>query len=138
MGWETIKLNEVDITPEAITDGSYKLRVLPGASYDERNPNQLNMSVAIEEGKFAGRRLFVSYPDPDRFDWAPKALKKLEIALGTDSMAGEDPTAYLNRVATNGHASFQAVIKNDTYIDKNTNTERSKAKMQLFSVGPAA
>ena len=145
MPWENVKLSE--IAPEdkefsAIPGGVYTMSLRPGATYRESRQipgtNELNVGVAITEGDFQGRVLFMTYPDPDSTTasgksnkWSAQALKKLEISLGLDSTAGEDPAEFLNRAASNGHSTFKASVKTREANGKTYND------VQLFSVAPA-
>lgn len=139
MAWSDVKLADVTVEsfPE-IETGSYTFTLLPGATTRINNfdVEELVVSAAIVGGANAGRRVFLQYPADSVHSetgkpvtWGKQALKKLEIALGTEQTEGETPTDFLNRVATNGHSLFQMNIAPD---------KKGKAKAQLFSVGPAA
>lgn len=101
-------------------------------------------SAAITDGPNAGRRVFLQYPDPESVNtqtgkkatWSAQALKKLEIALGTDQENGETVVEYLNRVASNGHSKFQMELAPANKI--RTGEKAPRIEPKLFSVGPAA
>lgn len=147
MGFVDVKLSDVVIEkPSPVPNGTYTFQLLPVAEYRINKFNQmeeLNVSVSVVEGEHAGRRVFITYPDPTAISskgksmaWSEQALKKLEIALGTDSLPGEDSVVYLNRVAMNGHAHFKGTIAPSRYIREGETDPRPE--FQLFSVAPAA
>lgn len=138
--WESIKLADISATdfPE-IPTGTYTFSLLPGAStrINKFQTEELVVSAAITDGPEAGRRVFLQYPDPESVNsetgkkatWSAQALKKLEIALGIDQAEGETPVEFLNRVAGNGHSTFQLTI--------GPNPKNGKIGPNLFSVAPA-
>jgi hypothetical protein len=140
--WNDVKLADVSVEqfPE-IPQGTYSFELLPGAStrVNKFGTEELVVSAAINEGPEAGRRVFLQYPDPasvnsetgKKATWSAQALKKLEIALGTDQAEGETPVEFLNRVAGNGHSTFQMTLG-----PKKTNPQQIIPN--LFSVAPAA
>jgi len=145
LAWTDVNL--ADVKPEGfdpIPEGTYTFSLLPTATLRDRNGVQeLNVSASITNGDFTGRRVFFSYPDPTSTDskgkkrsWSAQALKKLEIALGTEITEGESPVEYLNRVASNGHGTFQATLAKGTYIPEGATEPRVEFK--LFSVQPSA
>jgi hypothetical protein len=151
MGWEQISLADVSIEkPQPVPAGTYVFTLQPGASYRQNPYNgvaELNVRFDVSEGEFAGRPVFVSYPDPTALNkegkpmtWSAQALKKLEISLGQDALPGEDTAAYLNRIATNGNARVVApLLPGKTYTDKKTGLERVEApKFGIFDIAPAA
>ncbi len=163
MGWETVSLADTKIEkPAAIPAGRYVFTLQPGASYRQNPYNditELNVRFDVSEGEFAGRPVFVSYPDPtavgkDKVNeqtgvitqhgkpmtWSAQALKKLELSLGQDALPGEDTAAYLNRVALNGNARITApLLAGKEYLDKKTGVKRIEdPKFGIFDVAPAA
>lgn len=142
--WENVKLNEVKVDgPSPLPEGDFVFQLLPGASTRVRNDvEELVASAAIAEGEYAGRRVFLQYPDPESVDkngkkrtWSAQALKKLELALGIDANAGEDPAAYLNRAAQMG-AVFGATLEKGNYVPAGQTEPR--VDLKLFSVRPAS
>ena len=151
MGWENVVLADTKMDkPPAVPAGNYVFTLQPGASYRENPYNkvqELNVRFDVTEGEFAGRPVFVSYPDPTALNkkgepmtWSAQALKKLEISLGQDALPGEDTAAYLNRIALNGNARITApLLPGKTYTDKKTGQERTEdPKFGIFQVAPAA
>ena len=153
MPFNTVLLADVELDkPQPIPLGTYVFALAPGAAYRESKFNkdaqgnstqELNVRFVIAEGELAGKGAFVSYPDPTvtsakgkSMAWSAQALKKLEIALGVDALAGEDPATYLNRVASNHAARITASIVKDRYI-KEGETE-PRPVFGIWSVGPAA
>jgi hypothetical protein len=154
MPFVDVQLSDVELEkPSPVPVGSYKFKLQPGAAYRESkfskdidgNPVQeLNVRLDVIEGDFAGRPVFVSYPDPTAISkkdgkpmkFAAQALKVLEIALGVDSVPGEDPATYLNRVATSGNSLINGTMIDNSYT-KNGQTV-TQAKFGIFSPTPAA
>jgi len=119
--WNDVKLADVSVeTFPEIPTGSYTFTLLPGAitRVNKFGTEELVASAAIAEGPEAGRRVFLQYPDPNSINettgkkavWSAQALKKLELALGTDQDPAETPVEYLNRIASNGHSTFRMSI----------------------------
>lgn len=97
MSWQNIDLTTINPQLEILPSKTFTFTVLPGAKYDDRDPDNISVNVAVvNDSEFSGRRLFLNYKPDD-----VKALKRLEQALGVDAEAGEDPVAYLNRAAGN-------------------------------------
>lgn len=151
MGWEQVSLADTKIEkPAPVPIGTYVFTLQPGAAYrinPYNNVQELNVRFDVTEGEFAGRPVFVSYPDPTALDgkgkpmaWSSQALKKLEIVLGVDALPGEDSAAYLNRVALNGNARVTApLLEGKDYVDKKTGAKRKEdPKFGIFQVEPAA
>jgi len=150
MGWETVSLSDTQLEkPSPVAPGTYVFALQPGARYRTNKYNnieELNVRFDVTEGDFAGRPMFVNYPDPTAVNkqgkplaWSAQALKKLEIALGVDALSGEGPAAYLNRVATQGGRITATVLPGGTYIDNVTGKEKTEdPKFGIFTVQPAA
>ena len=152
MGFEVLTLADVKIDkPAAVPAGKgYVFQLQPGTTTRINPFNQieeLNVRFDVADGEYAGRPVFVSYPDPSALNkqgkpmsWSAQALKKLEVALGTDALPGEDTVTYLNRVALNAHARITADINpGRTYKDSKTGEEKTAdPQFSIFSVSPAA
>ena len=130
MGWKDIDLSTVSVTIDPIAVGDYTLELLPGAKYNTTDAQKVEAQAAIVNGEFAGRRIFFSYPNPDNYEWSPKAFKRLELALGVESTPGEDPVEYLNR---NANMRFGATIS-----QRKDQNEIVRNDLKLFSVHAAA
>lgn len=133
MTWSNIDLSTINPNLEILPEGHYTFK-LSGAKYGERDPNRIEVSASVStEGDFTGRKVFFSYPDPSRpkCDWSPRMLKRLQIAIGVDPQVGEDPVAYLNRVAGN---TFGAPIKHSKPTEEYPNP---RAELDIFNVSPA-
>lgn len=133
MGFVDVKLSDVELDkPSPVTKGEYTFQLAPGAAYrinQYTGVEELNVSASVaSEGDFQGRRVFWSYPDPTAIgkksgkpmSWSAQALKKFELALGEDSLPGEDPATYLNRVALNGNVRFGASMVDETRKNEET------------------
>lgn len=152
MSWSNVKLADVKIEDKfpPLPEGDFVFTLVPGASYRERSftsgdtnysVTELNVSAAIADGEHKGRRVFLTYPDPEFVSpkgkpsaWSAQAMKKLEIALGIDSLPGEDPADYFNRVA-GMNATFGMELKKGTYTPQGA--AEARVEPQLFSVHPA-
>ena len=147
MGFETVSMSDIKIEkPAPLPIGDYVFQLLPGSEFRTNKYNgleELNCSAAVADGDFAGRRVFWNYPDPTAVSktgkpltWSAQAMKKLEIALGTDSLPNENPKDYFNRVATAAHNRFSAKLAAGNYTAPGETEPR--VEFQIFSVGPAA
>lgn len=137
MSWTNINLKEINPAQlDLVAAGTYTFSLNTGAKYNDNGA--ILASATIEsDGEFRGKRMLFSYPDPESISssgkvqqWSSVAFKRLEVALGQDVEEGEDPVAYLNRVA-GSKFSAGVVVKDD-----NTGTKRSN--IQLLNVKPAA
>lgn len=148
MSWSDVKL--ADVQPESgyaeLTPGEFTFALLPGAATRINNfgTEELVARAACLDVPNQGRQVFLQYPDPSSVNtktgkkatWSAQALKKLEIALGTDQEDGETPVEYLNRVAGNGHSNFKmSLVENAKEKD---GVVIKKVAPALFSVAPAA
>ena len=152
MGFEQVLLADVKIEKmPPIPVATYVFQLQPGAQYriNEKKGNlqELNVRFDVVGGELAGRVAWASYPDPTAKDkngksmaWSAQALKKLELALGTDSLPGEDPATYLNRVATSAHNRITAdIIPGRNYKDNTTGADKTTdPSFGIFTVAPAA
>jgi hypothetical protein len=147
MPFTDVTLADVELEkPQSIPVGAYKFKLQPGAQYRTNKFNgleELNVRFDVTEGEYAGRPVFVNYPDPTAttkdgvsLKWSAQALKKLEIALGEDSLPGEDPQTFLNRVATSGNSLISAQMIDSSYVKNGTKVEQ--VKFGIFTVGAAA
>ena len=131
--------------------GEYTFELVP---YVEERPNQhtgvmeLHLSASVAEGEQAGKRVFWAYPDPEAIQksgknigkpmsFSSQAMKKLEIALGIDSLPGETFPEYFRRVSANGNARFGATMDANKYI-KNGSEVTGDPKFNIFSVHATA
>lgn len=136
MSWENVELKDINPLPELIPEGKYTFQLL-GAELDQRDPSRLVVRAAIvTDGDFQGRRLIVDYPDPERYDWSLKALKRLEIAIGVDQAPGETVVGFLNRAV---NSRFQGTVYHDrSYTPEGETEPRVRARLRHFSVQPSA
>ena len=122
MSWESVNLADVDLTIAPLPEAKYVFRLL-GAQYDEKTPGRIVAKAAVtDESEWQGRRQRFTYPDPELFDWAPRALKRLEVALGVDAMPDEDPVTYLNRAAGDA-VTFSADVTHRAYTPEGATEE---------------
>lgn len=150
MGFEQVLLADVKLEkPAPVPVGDYIFQLQPGASFrvnQKTGGTEFAIRFDIVEGDFAGRPVFVNYPDPASLDktgkpkkWSEQALKKLEISLGVDALPGEDLPTYYNRVALTGHARVRAsIIAGRPYTDKDGNQKDGDPQFGVFTVAPAA
>jgi len=134
MGWSDIDLSTVNPAFDIVAEGEYVFQ-LGGAKWGENDPARVEANATIvSEGDQAGRKIFFSYPDPTkpRCEWSPKALKRLEVAMGEDALPGEDPVTYLNRAAG---SKFGGRVKHGKTSEEYPNP---RAELNLNSVKPAA
>ena len=134
MSWENLDLSTINPNMENVPPGDYTFAI-NGANWGKTDPNRLEVNATIvTEGDFTGRKMFFSYPDPEKpkCDWSLKMLKRLEQAIGVDQTPGQSPVEYLNSVA--GHR-FAAPVRNGKVTDEYP-TPRSE--VDIFKVRPAA
>jgi len=148
MAWSNVKLSDVQVEERAeLTEGKYRFQLMPGITYRPNkftNEQEINVSAAVtEHPTLNGKRAFFTYPDPEGKSkegkpktWSAQALKRLEIALGVDTMPGEDPVDYLNRAASQ-NAVFTGRMKNRNFINGNGEAT-TKLEFSIFDVEPAA
>jgi hypothetical protein len=151
MPFTDVKLSDVELEkPASIPIGTYKFKLQPGAQTRVNKFNgveELNVRFDVAEGEYAGRPVFVNYPDPTAIQqkgknagkpmaFSAQALKRLEIALGEDSLPGEDPQTYLNRVATSGNSFITAQMVDASYVKNGATVP--KFEFGIFTVGAAA
>ena len=148
MPFVDVLLSDVELEKIApIPAGPYVFQLQPGAEY-RINPftsqEELNVRFDVADEDQAGRVAFATYPDPTALSpktkkpmsWSAQALKKLEIALGTDSLPGEDPKTYLNRVATSAHSRISAQMVQNNYVKNGVTVEQTQ--FGIFTVAPSA
>lgn len=150
MSWENVTLADVKVEkPSPVPVGTYVFTLQPGANYRVNPYNQIQELQArfdVSEGDFAGRPMFVNYPDPTSLNkqgkplsWSAQALKKLEIAIGQDALPGEDTATYLNRVAMNGARITAQVLAGKEYKNNKTGENQIEdPRFGIFTVSPAA
>jgi len=146
MGFENVTLADIQLDkPSALPFGEYVFDLLPGTEVrvNKFGGEELNVSAAVVEGDYKGRRVFWNYPDPTSVSkegkpktWSGQAMKKLEIALGIDSLPGEASKDYFNRVAMNGQGRFAASIVPENKIRAGETEPRPT--FGIFTVKPAA
>lgn len=149
MGFTEVVLADIELEKKdfSIPAGTYTFSLLPGAEYRTNKftgIEELNLSFAVTDGDYAGRRVFQSYPDPTAIakksgkpmTWSQQALKKLQVVIGIDPNPGETPADYFNRAALTGNARFTGVMAPGNYIPDGA-TE-PKIEFNIFQVSPAA
>jgi len=135
MSWTDVDLAGISITIEPIGLGEHTFQLNPGAKLRENGSLELNATIV--DGEYAGRRIYFTYPEPTKYDWAPRVLKRLQVALGADANEGESPLDYFNRVSAElgAAARFMAPVK-----DGKTSPEfpTPKRELDIFKVRAAA
>lgn len=121
---------------EPLPEQDFTWQILPGSKFNDFDPGKIDVPAAVVDGEFAGRRKFMSYPDPQKMDWSPRILKRLIESLGVEMLEeeGSNPIAYLNRVAGN---RFGAPIKHRKYTS-DAGVEVTKDDINIFNVHAAA
>jgi hypothetical protein len=134
--WNEVDLSKVSITIEPLAVGEYTFQLLPGAKRGANDPERIELKAAVAEGEFAGRHVYFSYPSPS-YDWVPRVMKRLVVALGVDAQENEHPVEYFNRVAgeLGGAAKFAAPIKEGRVSPEYPTPRR---ELDIFKVRAAA
>ena len=135
MSWTTVDLHGVNPNLEPIAAGDNYVFQLLGGTLEESGRLAAKAAI-VSDGEFTGRKVFFSYPDPDKVEWAPRVLKRLEQAMGVDAIPGEDPAGYLNRAALSG-ARFGGRIFHETYTPEGATEPKIQARLDIFTVRPA-
>jgi hypothetical protein len=146
LGFETVIASEVKIERNIPPVGEYVFQLMPGA---EERPNkfngvtELNLSAAVAEGDHQGKRVFWTYPDPtaknkkgEPLSFSSQAMKKLEIAIGVDSLPGETFPEYFRRVGAQ-NVRFGAEMLPNKYVKDGKEIE-GDPKFGIFTVKAAA
>jgi hypothetical protein len=138
LSWQNIDLKNVSTEIKAIPDATYTLEINPGTKKNERDTVLVSATVA-QDGEFTGRKVYFSYPDPESvsaggkiYSWSAVAFMRLVQALGVDLNDGEEPEAYLNRVAG---SRFQAPVNTTPATDE---YPQPRTNVKIFNVKPAA
>jgi len=133
MSWENLDLTSIPTGFELLPKGSYVFSILPGAKRNDKDRERVDFTLAVASGEFVGKRLYVSFPNPDEYTWSPTTFSRLVEAVGTPVEPTEQGTdgvvAYLNRVA-NLHVGYDVIHKADK-----AGVER--ANINLFKPRPA-
>lgn len=137
MSWNDVDLKSVSVTLEPVAIGDYVFQLNAGTKRSDNDPDKIECSATVAEGQFAGRRIYFSYPSPQRFDWAPRVLKRLVMALGVDANEGEHPVDLLNRAVSElgGNARFMAPVKDGKTSEAYPTPKR---ELDIFKVRAAA
>jgi len=154
MGFNEVILADIQLEEKGvyapIPTGTYTFQLDPGAKIrtnEKSGIESLNLSFTIAEGEFAGRKEWVSFPDPATITqkegknqgkpmtWSKQAQKKLSVSLGHDANPGETSVDYFNRVALTGNARVTGVIQADPYVKDG---QQPGTRLSLFDFGPAA
>jgi len=150
MSFETVILADIQLEKtQQPPVGTYVFQLLPTAEVRNNKFTQvqeLNLSAAIAEGDFKGRRVFWNYPDPSTvgqdgktFAWSAQAMKKLEHVLGIDALEGESSVDYFNRAAASGNARFSAYFgPNAKKPYTPAGADEPRNELNIFTVKPAA
>ena len=130
MSWTNLNLKEVSAADlNLVADGTYTFQLNNGAKYNDFGGIYASATIQ-SDGEFKGKRVSFSYPNPDEFNWAAPALKRLIVATGNEAEDNEDPVAVLNRIS-GGLFSTKIVNKPDK-------TGVNRSNLQTMSVKPAA
>jgi hypothetical protein len=150
MSFEQVVLSDIQVekTQQAPV-GTYVFQLLPTAEVRTNKftgVEELNLSAAIAEGDYKGRRVFWNYPDPATvgqdgkpFSWSAQAMKKLEVVLGEDAVEGESAKDYFNRVAASGNARFTGYFgPNAKKPYTPAGADEPRNELNIFSIKPSA
>lgn len=137
MSWKEVNLNEVKPTFSNLPEGDYVLEIRGAREREYQGFTDISVMVAVvSPEEFAGRTLFMDYPDPEKpkCQWSPGALKRLYEAIGITAVEGADKVEELNQ-AIGLH--FQAPVGLDRFTNANGEAvERNK--VLTFKARPAA
>jgi len=107
--WLDVDLTEVSTDNDVLPESTYfDWELLPGAKPSDFDANRINCAAKVASGEFTGRVKYFSYPDPAKQPWVLGVFRRLVNAIGEEIEKGEEPIAYLNRVAG---AGFSAPVK---------------------------
>jgi hypothetical protein len=143
MGWETINVNDIDLTagPKPVDAGTYTLQI-SGAQDNKFRAGQTDVVLKItDDGPNKGRTIFLELPDPDKFPWSAELYARVVAALGVEVAPFATPKEELNRIAQNGHSRFMAEVFVEKYPKKGETQENmtgQRNKVAARSIRPAA
>lgn len=129
MSWQNIDMSNVPTGRELLPKGDYTVEVLSGAAAGKFDSNAVEVPLAVSGGEFSGRRLFMSFPDPDKYDWSPTAVARVAQAIGVEFAEGEGPIAYFNRVQ-----GMHFVL---TVSQKNDKNDVPRQQLQILAPKPS-
>jgi hypothetical protein len=139
MGWETVKFEEVSLTPQPVPEGEYVFQVLGGGP-SKFDASRLEIKAGVTDGEHSGRQVFFSYPDPESLDskgnkndWSAREFKRLTQAVGEDIYPGEDPFAYVVRIIGK---TFAAKLAKGKPYETADGEVKTPIRLKLNSVRP--
>lgn len=116
--WQDVDLRDLPTGRELLPAASYTVEVLGGAKAGTFDSGAIDVPVAVVGGEFNGKRLFMSFPNPEKQDWSPTAVKRVGVALGVDFEQGEHPIAYFQRVQGLRFTLPVSIVKDKEGIDR--------------------
>lgn len=138
--WSEVDLSGISLEMELLPEGKYVFSLLPGAKYNQWNPNKIEVGAKVEEGDFKGRVIYFSYGDPDKTPSMKTAMKRLEVALAASTGVeanGTDPLSYLNNADVVG-GKFLAPVRHRIIPATEEKPETPKAEISIFKVASVA
>lgn len=116
--WVDLDMTDVPTGRELLPANDYTVEILGGAKAGTFDAGAIDVPVAVAGGEFNGKRLFMSFPNPEKQDWSPTAVKRVAVALGVDFERGEHPIAFFQRVQGLRFVLPVSVIKDKEGIDR--------------------
>lgn len=143
--WASLNLNEiVTDRPEGasgerteLPEGNYTFRLV-GAKENPYKAGTTDVDFAVVAGPRTKQHLFATIPPPSAakgigVQFAAVLVKR----LGIPQQTGEDLIDYLNRAAASGASAITGDVIHETYFSTKYNEQRSKPKLQWFSLQSA-
>jgi hypothetical protein len=131
--WQDMDLSTVVADNSLLPERDYNF-TLDGAKYNQWNPQKIDVSAKVADGEFVGRKVFFSYPEPNKFEWSPNVLRRLLDILGVEPEANEGAVDALNRGVG---GSFSSVVTHKTITNHDTGEESKRANLDIFKVKAA-
>lgn len=130
--WNEIDLTAVPTDQDVLPEGvEFTFELLQGARYGKFDANRIEAAAKVVDGEFAGKVSYFSYPDPEKQPWSSGVFVRMTRALGEDINEGEDPVAYLHRVAG---GKFLSKVKHRPY--SSDGVDGVKAELAIGNVKP--
>lgn len=125
--WLDVDLTTVPTDNAVLPEGQYfNFELLAGAKESKFKADRIECAAKVVGGEFDGQVKYFSYPPPAEQPWVRGVFVRLTHALGVEIESGEEPVAYLNRVAG---GQFSASVKHRVVDQDGMDTTKDEIKI---------